>query len=64
MIHILRECKATKNEMTIEEFIREKGKILILMKEIGKLREQASFAFREKSRKNVEPRFTLHQETR
>jgi len=39
LFHILKECDATKNDMSIEEFIGE-GKGLELMKKIEKLRKE------------------------
>jgi len=39
MKHISRQCEATKNEITIEDFIRKERKILI--KEIENLRKEA-----------------------
>jgi len=40
LFHILKECDAAKNDMSIEEFIEEEGKGLELMKKIKKLREE------------------------
>lgn len=34
MIHVLRECETTRNEMQMEEILREKGKGLDAMKRI------------------------------
>lgn len=39
--HILKECGTTKSEMEIEEFLGEEGKVLEVMKKIGRIREEA-----------------------
>lgn len=36
MMHILRECKATRGEISIEEFLNKKGKGQNVMKKINK----------------------------
>ena len=40
MLHILKECEETKDEMTLEEFLKEDGKGREVMKRIDKIREE------------------------
>ena len=41
MSHILKECKETKSEMLMEEFIRVEDKGIKIMKKIDKARKEA-----------------------
>lgn len=38
--HVLKECEATKNEISMEEFLSEEGNGLNIMKKIDQIREE------------------------
>jgi len=40
IMHVLKECEATKDEMSIEEFLSEEGKSCNAMKKINRVREK------------------------
>lgn len=49
LMHVLKECEATRYETSIEEFLKEDGKSCELMKRIDRIREE-----RRKEKEGVE----------